>query len=49
MLVSMLAHAAAHRYGMEFFGVRTARQVDAMTRILFITVTGRRMPASRTP
>jgi AcrR family transcriptional regulator len=48
MLVSMLAHAAAHRYGMEFYGVRTAHQVDAMTRILFITVTGRRMRPART-
>jgi len=42
VLVSMLAHCAAHRYGFEFWGVRTARTVDSLTRILYWTVTGRK-------
>lgn len=40
ILVSMLANSAAHRYGMEFWGVRTSRQVDALARILHAGVTG---------
>jgi len=40
VLVSMLANSAAHRYGMEFWGVRTSRQVDALARILHGAVTG---------
>jgi len=39
-LVSMLANSVAHRYGMEFWGVRTSRQVDALARILHGAVTG---------
>jgi AcrR family transcriptional regulator len=42
VLVSMLAHAAAHRYGFEFWGVRTSSINDALTRIVYTTVTGRR-------
>ena len=42
VLISMLAHCAAHRYGFEFWGVRTARTVDSLTRILYWTVTGRK-------
>jgi AcrR family transcriptional regulator len=45
VLVSMLAHAAAHRYGFEFWGVRTAAINDTLTRIVFTTITGRRFPA----
>lgn len=49
VLISMLAHCAAHRYGMEFWGVRTASQVESMTRIIFTTMTGRRFPSTRSP
>ncbi len=44
VIVSMLVHVAAHRYGFEFWGVRTSALVDAITRILFGTVTGERVP-----
>jgi AcrR family transcriptional regulator len=44
VLVTMLAHSAAHRYGFEFWGVRTASAVDAITRIVHWTVTGRKWP-----
>jgi AcrR family transcriptional regulator len=45
VLTAMLAHCAAHRYGFEFHGVRTAEQVETLSRILFWSVTGRRPPA----
>jgi AcrR family transcriptional regulator len=41
-MTSMLAHVADHRYGFEFYGIRTADVREAMGRILFTTVTGRR-------
>jgi AcrR family transcriptional regulator len=41
VLVSMLAHVGAHRYGFEFWGIRTASLVDSLTAILHWTVTGR--------
>jgi len=40
-LVSMLAHVAAHRYGYEFWGIRTASMSDTQARILYWAVTGR--------
>jgi AcrR family transcriptional regulator len=40
-LISMLAHVAAHRYGFEFWGIRTASMTDGQARILHWTVTGR--------
>jgi AcrR family transcriptional regulator len=40
-LVSMLAHVAAHRYGYEFWGIRTASMSDVEARILYWAVTGR--------
>jgi AcrR family transcriptional regulator len=43
IMVAMLAHCAAHRYGFEFWGVRTAAQVDTLSRILFWNVTGRKI------
>ena len=43
IMVAMLAHSAAHRYGFEFWGVRTAAQVDTLSRILFWNVTGRKI------
>jgi AcrR family transcriptional regulator len=45
-LVSMLAHVAAHRYGYEFWGIRTASMADVETRVLYWAVTGRPGPAA---
>ena len=39
-LVSMLAHTAAHQYGFEFWGIRTAKLREAMARQLSWAVTG---------
>jgi AcrR family transcriptional regulator len=44
-LISMLAHVAAHRYGFEFWGIRTTAMVDSQTRVLHWAVTGRPAPA----
>jgi AcrR family transcriptional regulator len=45
VLVSMLAHVAAHRYGFEFWGIRTDDLRRSMARIVFTTITGQRPPA----
>jgi AcrR family transcriptional regulator len=39
-LVSMLAHTAAHQYGFEFWGIRTAKLREAMARQVSWSVTG---------
>jgi AcrR family transcriptional regulator len=44
-VISMLAHVAAHRYGFEFWGIRTTAMVDSQARLLLWTVTGRNAPA----
>lgn len=44
-LVSMLAHIAAHRYGMEFWGIKTRDVRTSAARIVYEGVTGRRAPA----
>ncbi len=44
VLVSMLAHVAAHRYGFEFYGIRTEDLASSMAHILFSTVTGQKPP-----
>jgi len=44
VLVSMLAHVAAHRYGFEFYGIRTEDLASSMAHILFTTVTGQKPP-----
>jgi hypothetical protein len=44
-LVSMLAHTAAHQYGFEFWGIRTADVRAAMARELSWGVTGHLPPA----
>ncbi len=44
VLVAMLAHTAAHRYGFEFWGIRTQSVERSMTRIVFTTVTGQKPP-----
>jgi AcrR family transcriptional regulator len=40
-LVSMLAHVAQHRYGFEFWGIRTGDIRASLARILYTGVTGR--------
>ena len=42
VLVSMLAHVAAHRYGFEFWGIRTADLRQSMSRQLYWGVTGQK-------
>jgi AcrR family transcriptional regulator len=44
-IISMLAHVAAHRYGFEFWGIRTTAMVDTQARMLHWAVTGRPTPA----
>jgi AcrR family transcriptional regulator len=41
-LVSMLAHVAAHRYGFEFWGIRTKDLRASMARSLFWGITGQK-------
>ena len=45
VLVSMLAHVAAHRYGFEFWGIRTDDTRRSMARIVYTTITGQKPPA----
>ena len=44
VLVAMLAHVSAHRYGFEFWGVRTADLRTAMARIVYWSVSGQKPP-----
>jgi AcrR family transcriptional regulator len=46
VLVSMLVHVAAHRYGFEFWGVRTADLRTSMARIVFWSISGQKPPAA---
>ena len=54
-LIAMLAQVAGHRYGFEFWGIRTASLVDSQARLLHWSVTGRpapegaRVPGPRVP
>ena len=43
-LISMLAHVAAHRYGFEFWGIRTTAMINSQARMLHWAVTGRSVP-----
>ena len=45
-LVAMFASVAAHRYGFEFWGIRTGNLVDSQARLLHWAVTGRPASAS---
>jgi hypothetical protein len=45
VLVSMLAHVAAHRYGFEFWGIRTDDTRRSISRIIFTTITTQKPPA----
>jgi len=45
VLVAMLVHVAAHRYGFEFWGVRTADLRTTRARIVFWSISGQKPPA----
>jgi AcrR family transcriptional regulator len=45
VLVAMLATVAGHRYGFEFWGIRTGDIRRSMTRIVHTTVTGQKPPS----
>jgi len=42
VLVSMLAHVAAHQYGFEFWGIRTKDLRESMARQIYWGVTGKK-------
>jgi AcrR family transcriptional regulator len=44
-LVAMFASVSAHRYGFEFWGIRTRNLIDTQARLLHWSVTGRPGPA----
>jgi hypothetical protein len=48
-LVAMFASVSAHRYGFEFWGIRTRHLVDTQARVLHWAVTGREAPAAEVP
>jgi hypothetical protein len=48
-LVAMFASVSAHRYGFEFWGIRTRNLIDTQTRMLHWAVTGREAPAADLP
>ncbi len=45
-LVAMFASVSAHRYGFEFWGIRTRNLIDTQARTLHWAVTGREAPPS---
>jgi AcrR family transcriptional regulator len=47
-LIAMLAQVSGHRYGFEFWGIRTASLVDSQARLLHWSVTGRPAPEGAT-
>jgi AcrR family transcriptional regulator len=47
-LVTMFASVSAHRYGFEFWGIRTRHLIDTQARVLHWAVTGRAAPDGRT-
>jgi AcrR family transcriptional regulator len=48
-LVAMFASVSAHRYGFEFWGIRTRNLIDTQARTLHWAVTGRQAPPGETP
>jgi AcrR family transcriptional regulator len=48
-LVAMFASVSAHRYGFEFWGIRTRNLIDSQARLLHWAVTGRNAPAAEMP
>jgi AcrR family transcriptional regulator len=45
-LVAMFASVSAHRYGFEFWGIRTKNLIDSQARLLHWAVTGRPAPGA---
>jgi hypothetical protein len=45
VLVSMLGQVAAHRYGFEFWGIRTDDTRRSMARVIYTAVTGAKPPS----
>jgi AcrR family transcriptional regulator len=48
-LVTMFASVSAHRYGFEFWGIRTRDLIDTQARMLHWAVTGRPAPQGTAP
>ncbi len=48
-LVAMFASVSAHRYGFEFWGIRTRNLIDTQARMLHWAVTGRPAPEAEVP
>ena len=48
-LVAMFASVSAHRYGFEFWGIRTRNLIDTQARTLHWAVTGRPAPPAAVP
>jgi len=48
-LVAMFASVSAHRYGFEFWGIRTRNLIDTQARMLHWAVTGRSAPPAEIP
>jgi hypothetical protein len=48
-LVAMFASVSAHRYGFEFWGIRTRNLIDTQARTLHWAVTGRAVPPAEIP
>jgi AcrR family transcriptional regulator len=48
-LVAMFASVSAHRYGFEFWGIRTRNLIDTQARTLHWAVTGRQAPPAEIP
>ena len=48
-LVAMFASVSAHRYGFEFWGIRTRNLIDTQARTLHWAVTGRPAPPGVMP
>jgi AcrR family transcriptional regulator len=44
VLVAMLAHVAAHRFGFEFWGIRTGELRRSMAEIIYWSLTGQKPP-----
>nr|MBA3303333.1 TetR/AcrR family transcriptional regulator [Acidimicrobiia bacterium] len=44
VLVAMVAHVSAHRYGFEFWGIRTEDVRRSMAGMVFWSVSGQRPP-----
>jgi AcrR family transcriptional regulator len=47
VLVAMLAQVSSHRYGFEFWGIRTSELRRSMAHLLYWSITGQRPPRER--